>query len=159
LFDGYIARGICVPLFNEQTLKIIYMESNGNGTVNIHLNKLKDTSVVDVRGRKCVVIPVDDNGIYISEKGTIVLSYFMSKLPEEKWGKTHMLKRKLTKDEYKSWTKEQKDNNPVAGYFEPWKPREGGYANNNYTPQTPATPSYNNNVGIGSSDDLSDMPF
>ena len=142
------------------------MESNGNGTVNIHLNKLKDTSVVDVRGRKCVVIPVDDNGIYISEKGTIVLSYFMSKLPEEKWGKTHMIKRKLTRDEYKFWTKEQKDNNPVAGYFEPWKPREGGYTNNasgyannnNNAPQAPTTPSYNN-MGGGTSDDLSDMPF
>lgn len=125
----------------------------GNGTVNIHLNKLKDVSVVDVRGRKCVVIPVDDNGIYISEKGTIVLSYFMSKMKEESWGKTHSLKRKLTKEEYKTWTKEQKDNNPIAGYFEPWKPREG-YNNGGYAPQAsnPA-PTYNGGNGIG------DLPF
>ena len=133
----------------------------GNGTVNIHLNKLKDVSVVDVRGRKCVIIPVDDNGIYISEKGTIVLSYFMSKMKEESWGKTHSLKRKLTKEEYKTWTKEQKDNNPFAGYFEPWKQREGynnagGYPSNNggYAPQAPSpAPTYDGGNGIG------DLPF
>ena len=141
----------------KQLIKIIYMESNGNGTVNIHLNKLKDASVVDVRGRKCIVIPVDDNGIYISEKGTIVLSYFMSKLPEEKWGKTHMLKRKLTKDEYKSWTKEQKDNNPVAGYFEPWKPKEGGYATSYPSTQNVTPTTYNNPVA--NNGDVADLPF
>ena len=140
------------------------MENNiTNGTVGIHLNKLNDVSVVDVRGRKCVVIPVDNNGIYISDKGTIVLSYFMTRMPEEKWGKTHTLKRKLTKDEYKSWTKEQKDNNPIAGYFEPWRPRDnsyngnyGGYQSNNQqqaAPNPPTAPVY------GSADDLSDMPF
>lgn len=142
------------------------MENNiTNGTVGIHLNKLNDVSVVDVRGRKCVVIPVDNNGIYISDKGTIVLSYFMTRMPEEKWGKTHTLKRKLTKDEYKSWTKEQKDNNPIAGYFEPWRPREGsynnsssGYQQNNYAPQTPPPPTYASQMS-GGADDLSDMPF
>lgn len=134
------------------------MDNNGNGTINIHLNKLNDVSVVDVRGRKCVVIPVDDNGIYISEKGTIVLSYFMSKMQEEKWGKTHSLKRKLTKDEYKTWTKEQKDNNPVAGYFEPWRPREGynnnggGYAQSTYN--APQAPSPAPNYGGGGVDGL-----
>lgn len=142
------------------------MENNiTNGTVGIHLNKLNDVSVVDVRGRKCVVIPVDNNGIYISDKGTIVLSYFMTRMPEEKWGKTHTLKRKLTKDEYKSWTKEQKDNNPIAGYFEPWRPREGshnnsgsGYQQNSYAPQTPTPPTYAGQMP-GGADDLSDMPF
>lgn len=136
---------------------------NGNGTINIQLNKLSDVSVVDVRGRKCVVIPVDENGIYISDKGTIVLSYFMSKMQEEKWGKTHSLKRKLTKEEYKTWTKEQKDNNPVAGYFEPWKPREGysnnggGYAQPSYNaPQASSpAPNYGGNNGGG----VGDLPF
>lgn len=135
------------------------MENNGNGTIGIHLNKLNDVSVVDVRGRKCVVIPVEENGIYISEKGTIVLSYFMSKMKEEAWGKTHSLKRKLTKEEYKTWTKEQRENNPVAGYFEPWKPREG-YGNNNgggyqsSAPQVPMPTYSNNNSGA-----VGDLPF
>ena len=132
---------------------------DSNGTINIHLNKLNDVSVVDVRGRKCVVIPVDSNGIYISEKGTIVLSYFMTKMQEEKWGKTHSLKRKLTKEEYKTWTKEQRDNNPISGYFEPWKPREGysnsgGNAQPSYNAPSSA-PNYSGNNG----GNIGDLPF
>lgn len=140
------------------------MDNNGSGTISIHLNKLTDVSMVDVRGRKCVVIPVDDNGIYISEKGTVVLSLFMSKMQEERWGKTHSLKRKLAKDDYKSMTKEQRDNNPVVGFFEPWRPREGyntnggGYAQPTHNaPQAPSpAPNYggnNNGGGVG------DLPF
>ena len=134
-----------------------------NGTVGLHLNKLNGVSVVDVRGTKCVVIPVDSNGIYISDKGTIVLSYFMSKMPEEKWGKSHTLKRKLTKDEYKSLSKDQRDNTPIAGYFEPWRPRDnsyngnsGGYQNG-YAQQ--AAPAPAPAPSFGGADDLSDMPF
>ena len=127
------------------------------GTVSIHLNKLNDVSVVDVRGKKCVVVPVDSNGIYISDKGTIVLSYFMNKMKEESWGKTHTLKRKLTKNEYKSLSKEQRDNTPVGGYFEPWRPRED-YGNNGYAPQQTTTPTYAPS-NVGDMDDLSDMPF
>lgn len=137
---------------------------DNSGTISIQLNKLNDVSVVDVRGRKCVVVPVNENGIYISEKGTIVLSFFMSKMREEQWGKTHTLKRKLNKEEYNTWTKEQRDNNPVAGYFEPW--RQGGGYNNNGSgyaqptynalqAQSPA-PNYggnNNGGGVG------DLPF
>lgn len=139
------------------------MENNiASGTIGIQLNKLNGCSVVDVRGKKCVMIPVEENGIYISEKGTIVLSYFMTKMKEESWGKTHSLKRKLTKEEYRTWSKEQKDNNPIAGYFEPWKPRDG-YGNNNgggHQTSAPApqgaTPSYSRSSNSG---DVNDLPF
>ena len=138
------------------------MENNiTSGTVGIHLNKLNGASVVDVRGKKCVVIPVEENGIYISDKGTIVLSYFMSKLQEEKWGKTHSLKRKLTKEEYKTWTKEQKDNNPIAGYFEPYVARANGYNNGGYNPQpnAPQTPQPTYNSANSMGGDVADLPF
>lgn len=134
------------------------IKMDNNGTINIHLNKLNDVSVVDVRGRKCVVIPVDNNGIYISEKGTIVLSYFMSKMQEEKWGKTHSLKRKLTKEEYKTWTKEQRENNPVAGYFEPWKPREGYNSGGSQAPSSQAPSSTPINSG-NNGGNIGDLPF
>lgn len=131
------------------------MDNNGNGTISIHLNKLTGVSVVENGGKKSVMIPVDENGIYISERGTIVLSYFMSKMQEEKWGKTHCLKRKMSKDEYLKSTREQRDNMPVGGYFEPMRPREGG-CNNNATPSSPApqhpqTTNYGGGVG--------DLPF
>ena len=128
-----------------------------SGTLGVQLDKLKNVSVVDVRGKKCVLIPVEDNKIYISQKGTVVLSLFMSKLKEEAWGKTHSFKRKLTKDEFKTLTKEQKDANPIVGYFEPWRPRED-YNNNSsgYAPQAPSPAhDYDGNNGGG----VGDLPF
>lgn len=123
--------------------------SKGNGTIGLQLNKLNDVSVVDVRGRKCVVIPVEENGIYISEKGTIVLSFYMTKMNEEKWGKTHALKRRLNREEYLSMTKAQRDSTPIVGYFEPYRSKED---DSSYALEQPKR--YNN-----SNDDLNGLPF
>ena len=116
--------------------------SFNNGTVGIQLNKLNDVSIVNVQGRECVVIPIKENGIYISEKGTVMLSLFMTKMNEERWNKTHTLKRKLTKEEMLNTTKQQRDNAPIVGYYEPWKPKE--YPNNQNQKNTRgvSTPQY-----------------
>lgn len=123
-----------------------------SGTISIHLSKLNDVSVVDVRGKKCVVIPVEENGIYISPKGTIVLSYFMSKMFEEKYGNTHVLKRKLTKEEYKNSTAEERKRTPDGGYFSPYR---GMSANNASQPAQTPRPTYSNN----NSGAVGDLPF
>lgn len=136
------------------------MENTLNsGTINIQLSKLNGVNVVEVKGQKCVSIPIDSNGIYVSDKGTIYLSFFMSKMKEKKWDKTHCLKRKLTKEEYANWTKEQKEEHPVLGYFEPLKPRdESGYKQKYYSEDTqPEQPQYY--AQSSDSDDLSGLPF
>lgn len=122
---------------------------NYGGTIGIQLNRLNNVEMVEYRGKKCVVIPVDDNGIYISDKGTVILSLFMAKMGEEKWGKTHSIKRKLTGNEYKSMTRQQRDNNPVIGYFEPYKRREN-------TQQQKTQPTM---VKRTSNNDVSDLPW
>lgn len=125
-----------------------------SGTVSIHLSKLNDVSLVDVRGKKCVVIPVEENGIYVSPKGTIVLSYFMSKMFEEKYGNTHVLKRKLTKEEYQKSTAEERKRVPDGGYFSPYRGNGGNFNQAPQATQAPK-PTYGNNK----SGDLGDMPF
>ena len=124
-----------------------------SGTISIHLSKLNDVSVVDVRGKKCVVIPVEENGIYISPKGTIVLSYFMSKMFEEKYGNTHVLKRKLTKEEYQKSTAEERKRVPDGGYFSPYRGNSGNY-NSSQPAQAPKPTYSNNNSGA-----VGDLPF
>ena len=124
-----------------------------SGTISIHLSKLNDVSIVDVRGKKCVVIPVEENGIYISPKGTVVLSYFMSKMFEEKYGNTHVLKRKLTKEEYQRSTAEERKRVPDGGYFSPYRGQGASQASTSTSP-TPK-PTY----GSDKSGDLGDMPF
>lgn len=109
--------------------------SKGNGTIGIILNKMEGVTIESVNGKECVVIPVEENAIYISAKGTAVLSFYMSKMPEMKWGKTHCLKRRLTKDEYKNATKTFRENMPICGYFEPY--RSKAEFENNKTSYTP----------------------
>lgn len=136
------------------------MDNNQNnlaGSVNLNLGTLNNVEVVEYKGKQCVIIPVDENGIFLSEKGGKYLPFIMSPLSEMKWGKTHTFKRKLTRDEYQRFTKAQKDAMPVVGYLEPFKPREATPANNFTQPGTPqnqatpiqsSTPSYQSTDGL-----------
>lgn len=129
-----------------------------SGTVSLYLNRLKNVDIIDVKGKKCVVIPVEDNGIYISQKGTMVLSYFMSKMYEEdKYGHSHVLKRKLSKDEYKTMSPEDRKKVPDGGYFSPYK-SQGGYSQGQgySAPQSPTNPSTQKG---GNGNNINDLPF
>lgn len=108
------------------------MENSLNGTIKLQLNKLNNVEVVEYKGKRCVCIPADENGIFISEKGGLYIDFFLGKMFEEKWGYTHSLKRRLTMDEYKRSTPEQRKKMPDVGYFQPTKPRDNG---GNYAPQ------------------------
>lgn len=101
-----------------------------SGTVSVYLNRLTNATLQDFNGKKCMVIPIEDNNIYISDKGTVMLSMFMEKLntPND-YGKTHFLRRKVTKAELSSMTVEQKNKLPILGYFSPFV---AGQRNNQY---------------------------
>ena len=51
-----------------------------SGTVSVYLNRLTNATLQDFNGKKCMVIPIEDNNIYISDKGTVMLAMFMEKL-------------------------------------------------------------------------------
>ena len=101
-----------------------------SGTVSVYLNRLTNATLQDFNGKKCMVIPIEDNNIYISDKGTVMLAMFMEKLntPND-YGKTHFLRRKVTKAELSSMTVEQKNKLPILGYFSPFV---AGQRNNQY---------------------------
>ena len=44
-----------------------------NYKLKLDLNKLCGVQVIDVQGKKCVVLPVDDNGIFLSQRGAAYL--------------------------------------------------------------------------------------
>lgn len=125
-----------------------------SGTISLHLNRLNNMSLENVKGKKCVVIPVEDNGIYISPKGAVVLSYFMSKMYEEKYGNTHVLKRKLSKEEYKRMSPEDRKRTPDGGYFSPYR-GQGGYSQG----QGHSVPQPTNNTGTNKGSNINDLPF
>ena len=138
-----------------------------NGMLSIYLNRLNNATVEVVRGKECVVIPVNDNNLFISSKGTIVLTTLLLKMKESKWGKTHSIQAHIKKEERDKMSEEQrKEAAKELGYFKPFEDRGNAERQNNNNPPynpaqrasaTPAATTTNSTTKNG--DDLEDMPF
>ena len=102
--------------------------------VKINYAKLTDAyaGVVNTpKGNKmCVVIPVEENNIFLSQKGGIYQDFTAIKLYEPKYGQTHQLKAKVPTEKYRAMTKEERDRLPIVGGLQPLFP------NNNESQQT-----------------------
>ena len=138
-----------------------------NGMLSIYLNRLNNATVEVVRGKECVVIPVNDNNLFISSKGTIVLTTLLLKMKESKWGKTHSIPAHIKKEEREKMSEEQrKEAAKELGYFKPFEDRGNAERQNNNNPtynsapRTSATPAATTtNSTTNNGDDLEDMPF
>lgn len=137
-----------------------------NGMLSIYLNRLNNASVEVVRGKECVVIPVNDNNLFISSKGTIVLTTLLLKMKESKWGKTHSIQAHIKKEEREKMSEEQrKEAAKELGYFKPFEDRGNAERQNNNpsynsAPRASATPAATTtNSATNNGDDLEDMPF
>lgn len=122
-----------------------------NYTVKIDLKKLEKVAVMDIKGKngqptKCVVIPVKENNIYVSDKanGGIYLDLKGIEAREMKFGQSHFLKRTVGREAYSQMTEEEKRNMPIVGSLSPYDNQ--GMAGNNQTPmEQPKTSASNNN--------------
>lgn len=104
----------------------------GNFKVKLDFSKLCGVQVVDVQGRKCVVIPVNDNSIFLSQKGGIYLDLLAKENAEPKYGQTHFIKRSVSKKAFAELSQESKDNlKNILGNLSPFE------FENNTAPQTP----------------------
>ena len=135
--------------------------------LSIYLNRLNNATVEVVRGKECVVIPVNDNNLFINSKGTIVLTTLLLKMKESKRGKTHSIQAHIKKEERDKMSEEQrKEAAKELGYFKPFEDRGNAERQNNNNPPynsaprsnaTPAATTTNSTTKNG--DDLEDMPF
>ena len=134
-----------------------------NGMLSIYLNRLNNATVEVVRGKECVVIPVNDNNLFISSKGTIVLTTLLLKMKESKWGKTHSIQAHIKKEERDKMSEEQrKEAAKELGYFKPFEDRGNAERQNNNPPYKPApmaSATTTTNSTTKNGDDLEDMPF
>ena len=94
--------------------------------VKIDLKKLEKVAVMPIQGKtgliKCVVIPVEENNIFVSEKtnGGIYLDLKASEVREMRFGQSHILKRTVGKEAYSKMTKEEIINMPIVGSLSPY---------------------------------------
>ena len=93
-----------------------------NYSINVNLTKLRGAVVTNIKGRTatklCVIIPVDEAGLYMGEKGAYLdlTAYYLT---EPKYNETHMLKQKVDKNAYLAMGEEEKRQQPIIGGMRP----------------------------------------
>lgn len=92
-----------------------------NLTGSIDLLKLDMAGVATIRGKKCVVVPIEENDLYISvdenlkaKSAYLGLSVFERK-EVSLYGKTHFVKQSFSKEFRESTAKDVLDAKPFLG--------------------------------------------
>ena len=94
----------------------------GNFGIKIDLLKLKNSIVTNLKGKaatkRCLVIPIDDSGVYLGEKG-VYLNLTAVEMREQRYGDTHVLKQSLAKEVYQAMSEEERMAQPIFGALNP----------------------------------------
>lgn len=91
-----------------------------NYSLKIDLRKLNGAFLGSVKGVNCVIVPVEQNGIFCAESGAAYLDLAAIELKQPgKFGGTHLVKRSLRKDEREKMT-EERNSQPILGDLKPF---------------------------------------
>lgn len=93
--------------------------------IKLDLKKLNRTGLVNVKGKRCVLIPVDDNKeIFVGGKGIYLnLNCIELKTPSQ-FGDTHLVKGNLDRDAYNALTEEERKALPILGNARPFERKQ-----------------------------------
>lgn len=135
-----------------------------NFNLKLDLSKLKNACIKDLKGKngqiKCLIIPIDDNNLYVSEKtGSVYLDCTCTELQTPKYEQTHFIKRRYTKEQYYQMDVNDRQNIPILGNLSPQKEwnnnnNSGGYASSQPQPQPQPQPQSDHK-----SNSIDDLPF
>ena len=96
-----------------------------NYSISINLSRLAGAVFTNLKGKtatkRCLVIPIDDAGLYAGEKG-IYLDLVAYEQRDAKYGNTHLVKRSISKAEREAMTEEQRRAVPILGDMKELKP-------------------------------------
>lgn len=89
-----------------------------NFSIKTDLLKLKAAFVTNLKGKtatkRCLIIPVDDAGLFIGEKG-VYLNLTAIEMREPKYQDTHCVKVSLDKERYDAMSEEERNAQPIIG--------------------------------------------
>lgn len=134
-----------------------------NYNIKLDLSKLCKTTTMDIQGKtgkvKCVVIPVEENGIFLSDKtGNIYLDFTAYERKEESFGQTHFIKQRVGGAKWKAMTDEERKNIPICGSLAPTSHSDNGYQDNTPQPSTSQSSSSFGSYNTPNNNDI-DLPF
>ena len=94
-----------------------------NLVVKLQLNSLKNVFVKDFQGKtetkRCICIPIDDNDLFISEKGSVYLDLLAWENNKLKDGKTHLVKQSISKKRREWMSDDELKSQPILGDVKP----------------------------------------
>lgn len=130
-----------------------------NYKLKLDLTKLCGAQIIEVQGKKSVVLPVDDNGIFLSQRGAAYLDLNIRESREVKYGQTHFAKVSVNKKTFASMSNEAKDAlKNVVGNMSPdeYNPDNATTTSSAQTQTPTSTPSPAPTVnGV----DINNLPF
>ena len=89
-----------------------------NFSIKADLLKIKGAAIINLKGKtatkRCLVIPVDDSGLFVGEKG-VYLNLTAVEMREPRYGDTHCVKINLDRDAYNALSEEERRNIPILG--------------------------------------------
>lgn len=89
-----------------------------NFSIKTDLLKLKGAFVTNLKGKtatkRCLIIPVDDAGLFIGEKG-VYLNLTAIEMQNPKYSDTHCVKVSLDKERYEAMSEEERKAQPIIG--------------------------------------------
>lgn len=89
-----------------------------NFSIKADLLKIKGAAMINLKGKtatnRCLVIPVDDSGLFVGEKG-VYLNMTAVEMREPRYGDTHCVKINLDRDTYNALSEEERKNIPILG--------------------------------------------
>lgn len=98
-----------------------------NFTIKADLLKLRGAFMMNLKGKtatkRCLVIPVDDAGVFVGEKG-VYLNLVANEMQEPKYGDTHFVKVSLDKDAYNALSEEERKAIPILGGMHEIEPKQ-----------------------------------
>lgn len=127
-----------------------------NYNFKIDLSKIFRTRIIEENGEKYVVIPVEKNDIYLTDKGSAYMNFTCREMKTEMYGQTHFIKQNVSKKMFKAMTDEERKNIPIIGGL---SPDGGGQGNYSQGSQKQFGASTNNASSNNTTNNYDNLPF
>lgn len=116
----------------------------GHMLINLRLSGLKRTGRAQMKDGKggtfdCLVIPIAENNLYVSEKNEIFINLVGWESGKLKNNQTHLLKQSFDREVMEKMTDDQKKELPILGHISP-KPEKREEATEQYEPESDDLP-------------------
>ena len=133
-----------------------------NFDIKLDLLKFRNSALIDLQRNgapvKCIVIPVEENSIFIGKGNKSAYAGFRASTmrTNDQYGNTHYIKLSLSKQAYMALNDDEKKNQPFFGSMKPIGSytNNGGNSGQGNPKQSPQQNNYNNSASSTNADDL-----